>query len=73
MENKEIKDEAQKVAEAISGFASFLGGALDSVVDNAPEADKESLRAQVDRVKNGEFKEVQDKLAEVNVQLGKIK
>jgi len=73
MENSKIKEETQKVTDVLSQFSAFVGGQLDAVVADSSDEDKAAIKEKVDKIKNGEFKEVQDKLQEVGVQLGKLK
>lgn len=73
MENKKVVSEGEKVAEALAGFGSFIGGVLNGVVDNAPEGEKAAMKAQVEKVKNGDLKEFNDKMKEFNITLKDLK
>lgn len=63
------KQEAEKVVDALSGFATFAANMLNSVVKDAPPEEREKLAKEVDKLRkdglgsiNAEIKKAQDLL-----------
>lgn len=67
-----MQEEANKMMDLANSFASMASSALDDVVKDAPESEKEKFQKQVDKVKKEGLGSLDKELEALKYQLNNI-